>query len=236
VEEVVYQFLLQTAGYPRASVISDATILFPDSDERPSFIIVDPVSALPLAVIHVVGAVDASGLYAASSAAETNAKNLKPAIVEGYVVRIDFKGKTDSEKVQFYRCKDKGDLYPMSASTFPDLDSLRVHSKLGAPHQGGVGVIGGHVTGIHSPNAANNGSTSASTQHLSDEELLGLEAAEGSTALKGEKRLRAGFWLGFLLVVLAIADSVAVKVTGEPLLQLTHVLLLVGAVLAFLLG
>jgi len=36
-------------------------------------------------------------------------------------------------------------------------------------------------------------------------------------------------------LVIAVIDAISVRFTGQPLVQLTHVILLVGAVLAFLL-
>jgi len=161
VEELVYQFLLQTAHYPRASIVSDTTMLFQNADTHPTFVVVDPENAKPLAAIHVVGPVNADGLYAASAAANQNARSLKPAVAQGFVVRIDFKGRTESEKVQFYCAKDKGELYPLTAASFPDLDSLRVYAKLNSKQYisaGGVAVMGGHVAGVTSTDAANNGS------------------------------------------------------------------------------
>ena len=219
-EEVVYQFLLQTAGYPRASVVSDTSVLYPESESRPAYAIVDPETAEPLAIIHVVGGVDASGLYAASADADANAKSLRPA-TRGYVVRVDFKGRTDKEKIQFYQAKDKGELYPLSAATFPDLDTLRVNAKLSAPKSAKISRVA---------------TAPIDQSPMSDEALLGLEEKPDAAASKAIKTKRAGLWLGILLILLAIADVALTRLTGEPLLQVSQVLLIVGAVLAFVLS
>ena len=221
-EEVVYQFLLQTADYPRSAVVTDTSVLFPDAESRPAYAIVDPETAEPLAVIHVVGGVDASGLYAASAAADTDAKSLSPSLTQGYVVRVDFKGRTDSEKVQFYQAKDKGELYPLTAANFPDLDTLRVNAKLNSPNRGRS----------HATPAAN----SANYSPVSDEALLGLQEKPSAEVAQANKKKRAGLWLGLLLILLAIVDVALTFVVGEPMLGVTHALLIVGAVLAFILS
>ncbi len=231
-EEVVYQFLLQSVGYPRAAIVSDTSVVFSVSDagDRPTYLIVDPKTATPLAVIYVVGAVDAAGLYAASTTADIHAKSLRPNVVQGFVVRIDFKGNTDNEKIQFYQSKDKGELYPLTATTFPDLDSLRVASLLHSNKTPAVPL------GAAQSGAAVNASVAEDANELpqfDDSDYDGIRP-DKKTKTKGKKR--TGFWLGLLLVLLAIADAVSLRVTGEPLLQLTHVLLITGAVLAFLMG
>jgi len=172
---------------------------------------------MPLAVIHVVGAVDAAGLYAAAKAADVNAKTLASSAGQGYVVRIDLKGKSDREKVQFYRAKPNGELYPLSASTFPDLATLKVRAKL-------------------------YGQPSTSTAEYSVDEAMRSNQAsmvvdsDDAVSTHSDRKLRAGFWLGLVLIVLAIVDALTIRSTGEPILQTTHVLLLVGAVMAFLLA
>ncbi len=222
-EEVVYQFLLQTARYPRAAIINDSTVLFPgaDMDSRPTFVIVDPDTAAPLGVVHVVGAVDAGGLYAASAAADLNCKTLRPASMQGFVIRLDFKGRTDKEKIQFYQAKDKGELYPLSASTFPDLDSLKVAAKLNAPK----------ITSLKASAHTAEAEPLRVSDDPDDDGVL-----EEETGASGTTTRRLGIWLGLLLIMLAIADIAVTRVLGEPLVRLTHVLLLVGAVFAFLLG
>ena len=246
-EEVVYQFLLQTAGYPRAAILSDTSVLFPDTDTSPAYVIVDPDTAQALAVVHVVGAVDASGLYAESSSADINKKMLRPAFVQGFVVRIDFKGKSDSEKIQFYRAKDKGELYPLTASNFPDLDSLRVSAKLRQAQVNGANAETAYADNVHVLPTAHTANANASPRFtaeefakLPDEEREILQAREDFVApvadAKTSKTSRTAMLLGLLLIVLAIADAVASKLLGQPLLQLTHVLLIVGAVFVFVLS
>ncbi len=218
-EEVVYQFLLQTAGYPRASIVSDTSLVFETGDGQPAYLIVDPETAEPLAVVHVVGAVDASGLYAAAHAAEANKDILKRSTVQGFVVRIDFKGRTDKEKIQFYQTKAEGELYPLSASTFPDLDSLRVGSKLNR-------VIAGGISPITSGSSYKSSTSVDSVAHAPvDEELHGVETRKAS---------RLGFWLGVLLILLAVADIVAGKLGGVGWLETSHSVLFVGAAILFI--
>lgn len=242
-EEVVYQFLLQTAGYPRAAIVSDTSVLFPDSDNRPAYVVVDPDNAQPLAVVHVIGAVDAAGLYAESAAADANKKALLPSPVQGFVVRIDFKGRTDREKIQFYRAKDKGELYPLTASNFPDLGSLRVAAKLRNPQASDTKSASNvHVLPTAHSAAVNSSPrlSAAEFAKLPYEEREILQAREDFVAPVAEpasvKKGWGRIWLGLVLILLAVADAVASKVLGQPLLELTQVLLIVGGVLAFVLG
>ncbi len=219
-EEVVYQFLIQTAGYPRASIVSDTSLVFDNTEGRPAYLIVDPESAEPLAVVHVVGAVDASGLYAAAHAAEANKKELKRSTVQGIVVRIDFKGRTDSEKIQFYQTKADAELYPLSASTFPDLDSLRVGNKLN-------GVIRNNPSALTAKTSLTAGATSNNAEFISVDEEDASEAQQKS---------RLGLWLGLLLLLITLADVVTVQLGQDGWIRTQHSVLLVGAALLFLLA
>jgi len=99
------------------------------------------------------------------------------------------------------------------------------------------------MRGVTSHNAANNGAaTTVPPEELSEAELLAvdddelneLEQYESQHASK-RRHIRPGFWLGAFLLLLTVADAAVQRYTGQPLLQLTHAVMLVGAVLAFLL-
>lgn len=211
-DELIYQFLLQ-AGYPRASIVADATLLTPGGrgaipDDAATFVIVDPDSAERLAVIEVVDAVDAGTLQAVSSSTAHYARRVGGHDVQGFVIRVDPRGNKEAEQVQFYRVWPNSTMQRLSAKTFPDLDALRVARKL--------------VMAATSP-------VGSAIVDVVDE--VDFDAIEPTG--------RGGFALvmpAILLILLAIADWYLAQFRGMPLLSMTQAVLAVGAATLFTLS
>ena len=204
-DELIYQFLLQ-AGFPRASIVEDATLLAPRRgavpEEASTFVVVDPEDAGILAAIDVVDAVDADTLQVVASRVGHYARGLGGRFVQGFVIRVDPQGRSDAEKVQFYRVWPNPTLQQLSAKTFPDLDGLRVARRLALADA-----------------AAPNGPEIVDT--VDDD-----GASEASSGGGGG----AGRWVpGILLIVLAVADWYLLQTRGTPLLSVAEALLAIGA-------
>lgn len=133
-DELIYSFLLQS-DYPRASIILDSDLLGPAAQvgsgmKIPSFIIVDPESAQSLAVIEVVDAIDGDALRQVAIETGAYAAKLGNRSIQGFVIRVDVRGRTEEQQVQFYRVWPNSTLQQLSSKTFPDLATLRVARKL----------------------------------------------------------------------------------------------------------
>ena len=133
-EELAYQFLLQS-GYPRASLITDLSILpkLPQNDGNgaaPSIIVVDPGSAECLAVIKVIEANDTVGFDENALATGRFANQIGGDAVQAFVIRVDFAASDESQQVQFFRVWPGDQQLQLTAKTFPDLDTLRISHKL----------------------------------------------------------------------------------------------------------
>ena len=133
-DELIYSFLLQS-DYPRASVILDSGLLGPAAQvgsgmKIPSFIIVDPETAQPLAVIEVVDAIDGDALKQVAIVTGAYAIRIGHKSIQGFVIRVDLRGRSEEEQVQFYRVWPNSTLQQLSSKTFPDLASLQVARKL----------------------------------------------------------------------------------------------------------
>jgi len=133
-DDLIYNFLLQT-GFPRASIIFDADLLSTGQRNQselkiPAFVIVDPETANPLAVIEVVDAIDGNALKQTAIGTSAYASNLADAIISSYVIRVDVAGRVEEEQVQFYRIRPDNTLQQLSSKNFPDLNALKVARKL----------------------------------------------------------------------------------------------------------
>lgn len=129
-DDLIYKFLIQS-DFPRASIVTDVSAVDRKLDPSAiSFVIVDPDTTDILAVISVVGPVNAELLTEHSSRVAAETQRVGGQRAQGYVVRVDSKAKREAEQVQFYRCHPNKDIQQLSARTFPDLDSLRVNFKL----------------------------------------------------------------------------------------------------------
>ena len=133
-DNLIYSFLLRS-GYPRASIVFDLNLLDPANRtsskiKDPTFVVVDPETAVPLAVIEVVGAVDNDALKDSAIQAGAYASELAGKRIQGYVIRVDAHGQTEADQVQFYRIWPNSTLQKLSSKHFPDIDALRVSRKL----------------------------------------------------------------------------------------------------------
>ncbi len=199
-EDLIYKFLVQS-GFPRASIVTDITAVHhgANSDEA-SFVIVDPHSTDPLAVLKVVGPVNAETLIDQSALLAEVASAIGGRQTQGFVVRVDLKAKRDAEQVQFYRCHPNTELQQVTARTFPDFDSLKVSYKLMAAKSAGGSATAPEIIDF-------------------------AEEDDVSTANVGIGAVMPGI----TLLILALADWALGFLKGMELFNVTQAILLVGA-------
>ena len=167
----------------------------------PTFVIVDPDSADPLAVIEVVDSVDLDSLKHTAIETGSYASRLAGNFIQGFVIRVDVAGKTDAEQVQFYRIWPNSTLQELSSKNFPDLDTLRVSRKIA------INTTANMVENIMS----GNGSQAVIENDAFDEFN---EDADKSTSLN------AGLYLpAILLVILVLADIILTTFMGQSFLS-----------------
>ena len=131
-EDLIYKFLMQS-GFSRASIVTDVkTVDSSASYDDATYVIVDPQTVDRLAVLKVVGPVNADTLIDQSALVARFTQSVGGTQAQGYVVRVDAKASREAEQVQFYRCYPNTDLQQVTARAFPDLDSLKVNFKLTA--------------------------------------------------------------------------------------------------------
>ncbi|NND89305.1 MAG: hypothetical protein HKN42_00475 [Granulosicoccus sp.] len=206
-DDLIYSFLLQS-GYPRASIIFDTDLLGPvgrvDSGMKaPSFVIVDPVNADLLAVIEVVDAIDGDTLRQVAIETGAYASRLAGKSIQGFVIRVDVRGRTEAEQVQFYRIWPNSTLQQLSSKTFPDLETLRVAKLL------------------------SEASIAAAVKSLPDSEQSHKPEDD-----RAERRPGAGMYFpAFVLLMLVIADSFVTSTGDAPLLSVSQSVLAFGAAL-----
>lgn len=211
-DDLIYSFLLQS-GYPRASIIFDLDLLGSaarqaDSLQQPSFAIVDPETAELLAIIDVVDDVDGDTLRETAVATGAFASRLAGRSIQGFVIRVDVRGRTEEEQIQFYRIWPNSTLQQLSSKSFPDLESLRVARKL---------------------MVADSGSDSRFT-----EPAAVTYSGDPDEPESQELPARSGIGLylpAMVLVVLVLIDSYLNVSRGTSLLSLTQGLLVIGAAL-----
>lgn len=208
-EDLIYSFLLQS-DYPRASVIFDVDLLGPSAlpgagMKVPSFVIVDPDTAHTLSVIEVVDAVDGDTLRQVAIETGAYASRLGGKSIQGFVIRVDVRGRTEAEQVQFYRIWPNSTLQQLTSKTFPDLDTLRVAKKLidaKAPRPG-----------------------------FNDTEIVGLDDEVDEVI---ESSPGAGMYVpAFALLILGLVDSYFTISKGAPFLSVSQSVLAFGAALLF---
>lgn len=208
-DELIYSFLLQSE-YPRSSIILDSDLLGPAAKvgsgmKVPSFIIVDPDSAHSLAVIEVVDSIDGDALRQVAVETGAYASKLGNDNIQGFVIRVDVRGRTEEEQVQFFRVWPNSTLQQLSSKTFPDLATLLVARKL-----------------IDTRLAAASESTLI-VEEIEVDEYIEPEAGPG-----------AGMYFpAVFLLLLVAADSYFSTTKGVPLLSLSQSVLAFGAALLF---
>lgn len=203
-DELIYRFLLQ-AGYPRASIVVDATLLtsgaIGDSAEGAStFVIVDPETTDRLAAIDVVEAVDNDTLQVLGGEVAHYARRLGGRDVQGFLIRIDATEPERDEQVRFYRVWPDASLQRLSPKSFPDLDSLKVARKL---------LLG-------SP-------TVDSSDRADVVDVVDVVENRGGRPGSGR------YVPALLLILLAVGDWYLERSHGMPLLTLAQALLAIGA-------
>jgi len=134
-EDLIYKFLVQ-ANFPRAAIVTDVSLIDGiSSSSDASFVVVDPSTIERLAVIKVVGPVNAELLIEQAALLSGISDSVGGKQVQGFVVRVDTKASREAEQVQFYRCHPNTELQQLNARTFPDMGSLLVHHRLLQPKQ-----------------------------------------------------------------------------------------------------
>ncbi|MFK7892494.1 MAG: hypothetical protein AB8B63_16870 [Granulosicoccus sp.] len=206
-DDLIYSFLLQS-NYPRSCIVFDVDLLSPRSQgsgslKVPSFIIVDPESAEPLAVIEVVEALDGEELKQAAIETGAYASRLADKNIQGFLISVDAEGRTEEEQIQFYRIWPNSTLLRLSSRNFPDLETLRVSRKL----------------------------TELSAAKMLAQAPL-MDTPEIAGVSDEQERPGAGLYLpGFILLVIILIDGVVTKVQGAPMLTMSQSVMAFGAAL-----
>ena len=171
---------------------------------RPSFVIVDPLTAELLAVIDVVDAIDGDALRQVSIETGAYASRLAGRTIQGFVIRVNVRGRTEEEQVQFYRIWPNSTLQQLSSKSFPDLDTLRVARKL---------IV-------------------ASATPLEKATVL-IEENKNNKRTVWHRPNAAMYIPALVLLVLVIADSIFASYQGVRMLTVSQSVLAFGAALLF---
>ncbi len=207
-EELIYRFLLQ-ADYPRSSIVFKIDLLNPavevsGSAYVPTYIIVDPGTAEPLAVIEVVDAVGDEDLAIVSRNVCDYAARIAKESIQKFVIRVDVRGRTEAEQIQFYRIYSNNNLEKLSGNNFPDLETLKVHRKL-----------------------IRNSATPVVTKSPRLSAGAGIQESLGQDQRSPPG---AGLYLpALVLVLLFVLDGLISLLRGEPLLSIPQSVLALGA-------
>lgn len=183
----------------------------------PAFVIVDPDSADPLAVVEVVDDIDADTLKQVAIETGAYASRLAGKAVQGYVIRVDVRGSNEAEQVQFYRIWPNSTLQQLSSKNFPDLEALRVARKL---------MLKSATNSIAPAEFPER------TGRLSGKDSAGhRDHSESAVSTSGPG---AGMYLpAIILILLIVADSIFTASQGSALLSLSQSVLAFGAAALF---
>jgi len=212
-DDLIYGFLLQS-GYPRAAIVFDMDLLGPTIQiasgmKVPSFIIVDPQTAEPLAVMDVVDALDAEALKQVAIEAGAYASRLGGKSIQGLVIRVDVRGRVEAEQVQFYRVWPNSTLHSLSSKNFPDLEALRISRKL---------ILSTTAKSVESSPALE-GPVNENTVLISDNHPSGSDTSQA-----------LGLYLpAFCLLLLILVDIVFDTVFDGSFMSLSQSILAAGA-------
>ncbi len=171
----------------------------------PSFVIVDPDTAELLAVIDVVDAIDGDALREVAIETGAYASRLAGRTIQGFVIRVDVRGHTEEEQVQFYRIWPNSTLQQLSSKSFPDLETLRVARKL---------VISGSA-----PSPAQSSAV--------------LDPEEEDRAFDEPRPGPGMYFPALVLLLLVLIDSYMNASRGSSLLSLSQSVMAFGAALLF---
>lgn len=214
-DDLIYNFLLQSE-YPRASILLNAELLtVHDKDaaaslENPSFVIVDPESAKPLAVIEVVDAIDEEALAESSRNTKQYARRVSASGIPAFIIRVDMRGATQNDQVQFFKILPNGALQTLSSKTFPDLGTLRVARMLADAKRPQDEFV------------------------ESDFESISPRRAQATVATKNRYVSSWRVYIpALILLCLVVLDSYFTASRGTALLSLTQSVLVIGAALLF---
>lgn len=202
--------------FPRASILLNAEQLavhYKDAGsslEAPTFVIVDPDSATPLAVIDVVDAIDQDSLSQKSKITRQFAQRLATRGIPAFIIRVDMRGATQAEQVQFYKIVSNTELQSLSSKTFPDLDTLRVARMLADAAQPADEFVESDFENISSRRTPSPAVTR--TRPVSSWRI---------------------YIPALLLLLLVLVDSYFTASRGAALLSLTQSVLVIGAALLF---
>lgn len=186
----------------------------------PSFVIVDPDTADPLAIIEVVEDIDAESLTQVATRAGAYASRLAGKSVQGYVIRVNVNGISEDQQVQFYRIWPNSTLHQLSSRNFPDLDALKVARKL---MLNSVAQTQESSSVVDYPNGS--GVLTRFGAGHDDHENNGKAKSRGPGA---------GLYIPALaLLLLFLLDLAFLTSQGTALLSITHSLLAFGAALLF---
>ncbi len=217
-DDLIYSFLLQY-GFPRASIVVDVDLLGPTAQvgsgmNIPTFVLVDPDNADPLAVIEVVDAVNPERLKQAAIETGAYASRLAGKFVQGFVIRVDPHGRSEAEQVQFYRIWPNSTLQSLAAKNFPDLESLRVSRKL-----------------VVNTTAREVSSASSIIKPSSDDDFKDRddESEDASSQIPA-----AGLYVpALVLLLLILLDGLFSAFKGQALLTISQSILALGAAALF---
>ena len=217
-EDLIFTFLLRS-HYPKASILVKRDLLRASGKaangmKAPTFSIVDPDTAEPLAIVEVVAALGANSLKQAATEAGAYASELAGCSIQGFVIRVNRKGTTPTDQIQFYRIWPNSTLERLSSTNFPDLDSLRVSRKLASDSKDITVADKKDRLRVASVRADSKSSNAADTDHVSHSG-------------------KAVFLPAVLLLLLLIVDIAYVFGNGEPLISLSHSILATGAASLF---
>ena len=214
-EDLIYNFLLQS-NYPRASILLDTDLVESKgtnanaSETSPEFIIVDPDTAQPLAVINTFEGVNDAAMRKVAIQTRNYAAKLSGKTVQGFVIRVNLNGASEDEQVQFYRIWPNKSIQQLTPKKFPDLDTLKVARKL---------------------------ADARSTDDSADERDT-RDSTRGSRSRKPRAALWSSplakvYLPAILLLVLLLLDSIVTVLRGTPLLTLSQSILFTGAAVLF---
>lgn len=173
----------------------------------PTFAVVDPNTADPLAVIQVVDALDIDDLKQTAIETGAYASMLAGKFIQGFVIRVDVNGRTEEEQVQFYKIWPNSTLKQLSSRNFPDLDALRVSRML---------AINSTARVVESVPAV----ADSARDQLTDDSHDALSVNPSS----------AGLYIpAIVLLILIFADGMFNTLKGETLLTIPQSILALGA-------